>query len=337
SGRGHSSGVPSGEESVESGRGHSSGVPSGEESAGGPSSAVPSGTATIIRVYGANDDPKRPLSSATWLDLPILEAIANLRLDPDLVWPDIPLPDRTLWNAALFPAGSPDFCWSAVQWFLGQPGTFTLEHWLAAPRHSLASSARWADPRALSDAALRRAERQWTAAAVALAESGGDVRALVARPPAIASAVRAGRALIASAAAIEPTAPTEAASRYYQASLFLALAGLSEEQDTAKAKAFKAVRQAVESGTVARPLLAAGMGTPAHPAAQSAAAPSSLLLLLPQPSPLLQESTSPEAGPTLPPSASTGAAPSSTSPSNSTAITPSEPPSTASPSPKSAA
>jgi galactokinase/mevalonate kinase-like predicted kinase len=95
---------------------------------------------------------------------------------------------------------------------------------------------------------LRRAERRWTGSAVTLAESGGDIRALVAQPLAIAPVVSAGRALIASARASEGTSLSEAASRHCQAGIFLGRAGLTEEQESARRRAFECVRLAVESG-----------------------------------------------------------------------------------------
>jgi fucokinase len=74
------------------------------------------------------------------------------------------------------------------------------------------------------------------------------VSALLAHPPGIAPLARVGRTLCSDAAALRAASPSEAASRFHQAGLFLRRAGLEEEQERAREQACLAVREAVEAG-----------------------------------------------------------------------------------------
>jgi len=206
---------------------------------------------TVIRVYGVHDDPKRRLDEdpgATWLNTPMKETLAGLGLEPDLVWPDVPAGERTLWNARLFPLSPAAEAWECARWMLGLGEDYDAARWRAAERLSLATSAEWTDTQALSDARTRRLQANWRATAVSLARSGADVRPLLAHAPGISALAQAGRAIEACARQLEASALTEAASHHYQASLFLAQAGLGEEAARARAAAFQCVQRAVEAG-----------------------------------------------------------------------------------------
>lgn len=114
---------------------------------------LPDGTAGFVRrTYGTADDPKAPLSSATWLGRPILESLAAAGLDADTVWAGIPFEQRCLWNARLFPLNS-------------------VDHTMDARRLSLCESTEWADLEALARA---RAERSGFASIARAVEVGGS-------------------------------------------------------------------------------------------------------------------------------------------------------------------
>ncbi|MEK7404577.1 MAG: bifunctional fucokinase/fucose-1-phosphate guanylyltransferase [Acidobacteriota bacterium] len=209
------------------------------------------GRGVVIRVYGVNDDPKRPVAgepAATWLGHPMLEVLHSLEIDPEAVWPAMPEPARTLWNAELFPVSEAETAWACARWMMGLSGDFNAERWRAARRLSLAASARLADTQAMAEARAGRIQANWRASAVSLAQSGTDIRPLLARAPGLAALAGAGRALSARATELVSTSPTEAASQYFQAGLFLAHAGLAEEAEGARASAFDCVRRGVELG-----------------------------------------------------------------------------------------
>lgn len=172
----------------------------------------------VVRSYGVEDDPKTP----TWFGRPILEVLKTLDLDPEEVWPGIPQHERCLWNAQLFPFDN---------------------H--ALPRLSLATSTEYADAEALAEARDRRRDANWRASAVALARSETDVRPLLIHAPGINALAETGRALSTEAVGLEGSAPSEAASRYFQAGLFYDQAGLVEESARARSAAFSAVQKAV--------------------------------------------------------------------------------------------
>jgi fucokinase len=203
----------------------------------------------VIRVYGAGDDPRLGVSSglATWLGRPILEALSALGLDPEAVWPHVALADRSLWNARLFPLGSVEEAWKCAQGMMELEG-FALQKWLAANRLSLEASGQSADSEALAAARARRVHAQWQLSAVSLASGGADIRPLLVHAPGIRPLAAAGRTLSAQADSLVAGAPTEAASRHFQASLFLAQAGLVEESSRAREAAFACVARAVDQG-----------------------------------------------------------------------------------------
>jgi fucokinase len=215
--------------------------------------ALPDGwRGVVIRVYGVEDDPKLT-AGATWFGRPITEALEALGLDPEAVWPGLPPETRSLWNALLFPCAAIEDAWACAHWMMGFPSEFSASQWAAMERLSLATSAQWADSQALADTRARRVEARWQLTAVSLAQSGADIRPLLAHPPGIRPLAAAGRTLAAHAQKLERTAPTDAASQYFQASLLLGQAGLSEEAGEARAKAFASVANAVEQGAYGNP------------------------------------------------------------------------------------
>jgi len=172
----------------------------------------------VIRTYGVEDDPKTPI----WFGRPILEAIKALDLHPEEVWPGIPQYERCLWNARLFLFDNREL-----------------------PRLSLATSTEYADAEALTQARDRRRDANWRASAVALARAETDVRPLLIHAPGMHALADTGRALSADAVDLEAKAPSEAASRHFQASLFYDQSGLAEESARARSAAFSAVQKAV--------------------------------------------------------------------------------------------
>ena len=208
----------------------------------------------VIAVYGVNDDPKLPADSpdAAWFGKPVLRVLEDLGLTPEQVWPDIPSGARCLWNASVFGMGEPEAAWACACWLMGlQPEGFSSADWGRMPRLSLAAIAQCVDTRALAEARVARLRAGWQMTALSLARDGSDVRPMLALSPGIAALAATGRALCEDARRIEDQRPTEAASRFYQASLFLGQAGLAEEAEASRSEAFRCVRVAVEKGVQA--------------------------------------------------------------------------------------
>ena len=213
--------------------------------------ALPDGRqGVVIRVYGVPDDPKSPARNATWFGRPMIEELHNLGLDLSKVWPRSAPKNQTLWNAHLFPlCATPDEAWDCARWLMHLPAGFSPQRWAECELLSLESSARYADVAAVEAAHSRRLQANWCATAVTLAESGSDVRPLLANSPGIGPLAEAGRLLLASARTIEEQAPSEAASRYHQAGMFFAQAGLDHDSAFAKESAFRLVDRAVQIGS----------------------------------------------------------------------------------------
>jgi len=199
----------------------------------------------VVRAYGVEDDPKTPI----WFGRPILEVLKTIGLDPEEVWPGIPQHERCLWNAQLFLLNNQE-----------------------PPRLSLATSAGYADGEALVEARDRRRDANWQASAVALARSETDVRPLLMHAPGINALAETGRALSTEAMGLEAGAPSEAASRHFQASLFYDQAGLAEESARSRSAAFSAVQKAVAGHTPA-PFCANGRERSAYASCVTVAAP----------------------------------------------------------------
>jgi fucokinase len=208
--------------------------------------------AVVLRLYGVDDDPKAPLDAASWLGAPILDSLRRLGIDSSLVWPSAPDGGRTLWNACLFPAVSPSDAWQSLRWLLGEPSAYSLDRWASAERLSLATSALLADTAALDDARLRRIDARWRRSALALVDSGSDIRPLLAHPPAPVLVADTAAAIEAAARRDDSSAPTEAARRHCAAGRFYVAAGLSGEADQAYRTAFDCVARAVDLGIPVR-------------------------------------------------------------------------------------
>lgn len=205
---------------------------------------------TVVRVYGVEDDPKATVgeTGGAWLGRPMLEVLEQLGLEPDEVWPGVPAGERCLWNARLYALDAVEQGWDCARWLMGLPGQYSLEKWREAERLSLATSALWADSQAIADARGRRMQANWRLTAVALATSGTDVRPLLAHAPGVAALASAGRELQSLATDAETSGLTEAASGHFQASLFFGQAGLEQEAEQARARAFGCVQRAVDEG-----------------------------------------------------------------------------------------
>ena len=205
---------------------------------------MPDGTrGDVVRAYAVDDDPKALASpgDAIWLGLPMLELIHDLELDPDDVWPSTPVPERSLWNADLFPVATPDEAMQFARWFAGVSREPLAEEWGRSPRLSLESSAALVDNERVAESRSERAEMRWEATAVDVAKSGSDVRPLLAHPPSVRTLARAGWAICAQADSAERTELTHAASLHYQGGMFLRHAGLLADADEAVAQAFTCV------------------------------------------------------------------------------------------------
>jgi fucokinase len=210
----------------------------------------------VVRVYGVSDDPKTQASAwkATWFGRPMIDELRGLGLDLAKVWPGLAADQWTLWNAQLFPVcGSADEAWACAKWMLHmRGGEYSADQWDGAERLSLETSAQWSDVREIEAAYTRRLQSHWCATAVALAESGSDVRPLLAHSPGMGPLAEVGRRLRVSGAEQEERGPSEAASRYFQAGLFLQQAGLEVDAAATRDSAFRMVERAVGSGSLPR-------------------------------------------------------------------------------------
>jgi fucokinase len=100
----------------------------------------------VTRLFGLHDDPKKP--DGTYLNRPWNDWLAAARIDPELVWPDLPRAARTLWSAHLFPLAATRDESLRLSLALQDPARLTdewLAVWQAAPRLSLAGSFARAD------------------------------------------------------------------------------------------------------------------------------------------------------------------------------------------------
>ena len=136
---------------------------------------------------------------------------------------------------------------------MGYVSGYDVDRWRAARRLSLAESARCANGRALAEARNFRLQRIWLDTAVELAESGADVRPLLANLPGLAPAAEAARTLTTRAAQLcerNPEDLTLAASHFVQAGRFFERAGFEQEAAACESEAFACVQDAVYQGTI---------------------------------------------------------------------------------------
>ncbi len=209
----------------------------------------PDGSGWVIRAYGVEDNPKLAIEKATWFNRPILETLERLKLRVDEIWGAGE--EQTLWNAALFPVTSPDDAWLCARWMMGYASVYDLNRWRSARRLSLAESARWADGKALAEARSHRLQGIWHDTAVELAESGADLRPLLANLPGLGPAAAAGRSLRARAEELRKGNPedlTHAACHFMQATRLLERGGFDQEARSAESEAFACIQEAVRKG-----------------------------------------------------------------------------------------
>lgn len=200
----------------------------------------------VIRAYGSEDDPKQTLDQATWFNRPVRETLERLGLREEEAWDGGDAP--TLWNARLFPVTEPDEAWACARWMMGYASAYSAERWRGARRLSLAESAQCADGKILSEARSHRLQGIWQNTAVELAESGTDLRPLLANLPGLGPAAAAGRSLRAHAEKLRESGPeelTHAASHLEQAARLLSRAGFEREAEAAEAAAFTCIQDAV--------------------------------------------------------------------------------------------
>jgi len=137
---------------------------------------------------------------------------------------------------------------------MGFASEYNLERWRASHRASLEDSARFADGIALTEARIRRSQGIWHDTVVELAESGADLRPVLANLPGIGTAAAAGRTIRHRAEELRKRGPdslTNAASYYVQAARLLERAGFAQEAEHADNDAFVCIQDAVREGAVA--------------------------------------------------------------------------------------
>ena len=184
----------------------------------------------VVRVYGVSDDSNDTVASGncTWFGRPVEEVLAELGIEGRRQYGARSQEKRSLWNARLFPLGTVEAVWACAVWMMGVEEGKGAQLWRQLERLSLAESTRWVDRAALTAAHQRRRQAQWQATAVTLASEGGDVAPLLVHAPGVAVVASTGRALLGRATDLVAELPTEAASRFFQASLFLGHAGSVE-------------------------------------------------------------------------------------------------------------
>ncbi|HUV70101.1 MAG TPA: hypothetical protein VMW15_10595, partial [Terracidiphilus sp.] len=144
-----------------------------------------------------------------------------------------------------------DDAWQCARWMMGYASGYDLNRWRAARRLSLADSARCIDGKALAEARNHRLQGIWHDTAVELAESGADLRPLLANLPGVGPAARAGRSLLARAEELrlgKPADLTYAACHFMQASRLMDCVGLEQEAMSAASQAFACIQDAVRKG-----------------------------------------------------------------------------------------
>jgi fucokinase len=69
---------------------------------------VPVDGGIVTRVYGLYDNPKHAWDAdgATFMNWPWREWLSQASVEPRVLWPDLPVVERTLWNARLYPVNA---------------------------------------------------------------------------------------------------------------------------------------------------------------------------------------------------------------------------------------
>ena len=104
----------------------------------------------VTRVFGLYDDAKRPWNdpAATFMNRPWPVWLDQAGIDPETVWPDLPIAARTLWNARLYPSVADREQSLALSLPLHNPASAPSDwqaRWENSPRLSLAESFAQAD------------------------------------------------------------------------------------------------------------------------------------------------------------------------------------------------
>jgi fucokinase len=97
----------------------------------------------VTRLFGLYDDPKRDSSAGTFMNQPWPDWLAAARVDPEVLWPNVPTGSRTLWNARLYPIAADRDDSLALTLPLQDPVRAPAEwraRWETSPRLSLAAS-----------------------------------------------------------------------------------------------------------------------------------------------------------------------------------------------------
>jgi fucokinase len=108
----------------------------------------------VTRILGLNDDPKavRLDARATFLNQPWQAWLDASHFTPDLLWPDLPPEEQSLWTAQLYPVTTDREESLQLALAIAAPDTaspYWAARWQALPRLSLAESFRRADSRRL--------------------------------------------------------------------------------------------------------------------------------------------------------------------------------------------
>ncbi len=102
----------------------------------------------VTRIFGLYDDPKRPSSAGTFMNQRWSDWLTAARIDPELLWPNVPAASRTLWNARLYPIAANRDDSLALSLLLQDPAHAPAEwraKWEASTRLSMAASFAGAD------------------------------------------------------------------------------------------------------------------------------------------------------------------------------------------------
>jgi galactokinase/mevalonate kinase-like predicted kinase len=204
------------------------------------------GDGYVTRLYGLDDDPKQPWDgpAGSYLNRPWATWLAEMEVQPEVVWPGLAAEERALWNARLYPLaadGEESIALSLPLQCPAEAAPGWREWWLASERLSLAESYRRADGERLL-AEVQAVEDTVAAGcfcdAVAEEQPAAEVASLLGTRAGVA-ARRAGRVAERMAAA-----DAIAQLRGYEALAVATRDGRWEE------KAFAVLREMIEGAAV---------------------------------------------------------------------------------------